>query len=132
MLHVFDVDICAEYKCDDSPLGASFNGTSPDVQHKVHNEIDAHVGTEHALTYTDRSQLPHIRSALQEVCAHYTNDQSLSDQRLPVGRVWCARRHDHCNVYGIFRDSSVWSAPTRFNPIANSPLGSSKQRYAVD
>ena len=108
----------------------------PDVQHKVHCEIDAHIGTERALTYADRSQLPYVETVLQEVLRFATtaptvNRRAVRDFRLGAYEVR-ADTTIAMNLYGIFRDPRVWSDPTHFNPDANFPLGASKKHDAVD
>lgn len=107
-----------------------------DVQRKVQQEIDEKIGTERAINFSDRSQLPYVESALQEIMRLATtapapNRRAVTDFKL--GRyVVRADTILTMNLYGIFRDPRVWPDPAHFNPEANFPLDGTKQNACVE
>ena len=98
---------CTKHKCDDTPLGPSFHGTSPGHPAKspqrnrcAHRQRTcAHLRRSFAAAV--RRECVEGSAALRDHCA---NCQPASGQRLPVGRVRRARRLDHCNEL-------VWHLP---------------------
>ncbi|XP_066291054.1 cytochrome P450 2U1-like [Branchiostoma lanceolatum] len=92
---------------------------NPDVQNKVHEELDVVVG-EGLPTLSHRSQLPYVNACLLEVMRirslnpvtrrATTQDTKLRGYDIPKGTQVLM------NLYSVHMDPAYWSDPDRFDP----------------
>ncbi|XP_066293519.1 cytochrome P450 2U1-like [Branchiostoma lanceolatum] len=93
---------------------------NPDIQNKVHQELDAVVG-ESQPTLSHRAQLPYVNACLQEamrirtllpfVVPHATTqDVKVRDYNIPKGTKIFP------NLYSVHMDPAYWPDPERFDP----------------
>lgn len=92
-----------------------------DVQSKVHAEIDAVLGKEKKITWSDRSTLPYTYAVIMEgqrwktiapinTARIATEDITLSGFEIPRGTIIMA------NNWGVHNDTKYWKDPEKFQP----------------
>ncbi|KAL2490273.1 Cytochrome [Abeliophyllum distichum] len=94
----------------------------PDVQSKVHNELDNVVGSSRAVTETDLTELVYLASVIKEVLRLHPpgpllswarlaiTDSTVDGYHVPAGTVAMV------NMWAITRDPQVWDDPLEFKP----------------
>ncbi|XP_061493503.1 cytochrome P450 2D26-like [Rhineura floridana] len=93
----------------------------PDVQEKIHEEIDAILRPSHIITYEDRIKLPYTNAVLHEVMRHSSvsitgpfrkclEDITLLGFPLQKGTLVLP------NLHSVLHDPEYWESPWRFNP----------------
>ena len=94
----------------------------PDIQAKIHEEIDSVVGKEQQVSFKDRSKLPFTEACINEVFRHSsstvmppfvygTNDDvTLDGYFIPKNTPLLI------NYYSLTRDERYWKQPEQFNP----------------
>ncbi|XP_072018592.1 cytochrome P450 2U1-like [Amphiura filiformis] len=93
----------------------------PEVQQKVHEEIDSVVGRNRFPQLSDQNNLPYTRATLLEIQRHVTllplndfhaagNETSLSEYRIPKGALIIS------NLYAVMRDPIAFPEPDQFKP----------------
>lgn len=106
---------------------------NPDIQQKVHEELDRVIGPDRVPTIEDRENLPYLWSVLREVfryrivsplsALHYAiDDMTLHDETgkeffVPAGT--CIMLHG----YAMALDPELWDEPEKFNPDRWMPGG---------
>ncbi|XP_032081159.1 cytochrome P450 2J2-like [Thamnophis elegans] len=93
----------------------------PDVQEKIHHEIDAILGPSQIITYEDRNRLPYTNAVLHEI-VRYSNVTITGPLRkclkdivimgFPIGKGTLLLPNAHSVLY----DSECWETPWKFNP----------------
>ncbi|NXH37975.1 CP2J6 protein, partial [Dicaeum eximium] len=93
----------------------------PDIQEKVHKELDAIVGCSHVFCYEDRKRLPYTNAVVHEI-QRYSNiifvalprvsvkDTELLGYHIPKDTVVLA------NIDSVLTDPEKWETPDQFNP----------------
>ncbi|XP_055332149.1 cytochrome P450 2J6-like [Paramacrobiotus metropolitanus] len=94
---------------------------NPDIQARVHKEIDDQVGREQAITFEDRSRLPYVEAVCRET-------QRMGNV-VPFGLMRCNmeetellgyRIPDRCyvmvNYKAVNMDPTLWAEPEKFRP----------------
>ena len=95
--------------------------TNPQVQEKVHKELDAVIGAERMPQLDDRENLPFLEATIAEILRYSslvpllfphstTTDTTLSGYFIPKDTVIM------CNVWSMHRDQKQWNSPFRFDP----------------
>ncbi|XP_015746212.2 cytochrome P450 2J2-like isoform X1 [Python bivittatus] len=94
---------------------------NPDVQEKIHHEIDAVLGPSQMITYEDRNRLPYTNAVLHEI-VRYSNVTMTGPLRkcvkdivvlgFPVGKGTLMLPNSHSVLY----DPECWETPWKFNP----------------
>nr|XP_032816810.1 cytochrome P450 2K1-like [Petromyzon marinus] len=93
----------------------------PDIQTRVHEEIDNAVGPSRRLTYADRNVMPFTNAVVHEVLRFSsfvptnlmhstTSDTTFQGYFLPKGTYVIPMLHS------VLKDPSQWEAPFEFNP----------------
>ncbi|XP_072018591.1 cytochrome P450 2U1-like [Amphiura filiformis] len=93
----------------------------PEIQHKIHEELDSVVGRNRFPLLSDQNNLPYTRATLWEIQRHVTmlplndfhaagNETSLSGYRIPKGALIIA------NLYAVMRDPIAFPEPDQFKP----------------
>ncbi|KAL0428696.1 UNVERIFIED_CONTAM: cytochrome [Sesamum radiatum] len=94
----------------------------PDVQSKVHNELDKVVGRSRAVTETDLTELVYLTAVVKEVLRLHPPGPLLSWSRLSIrdsvvdGYEVPAGTTAMVNMWAIMRDPQIWDDPLRFIP----------------
>ncbi|KAJ3692741.1 hypothetical protein LUZ60_011836 [Juncus effusus] len=94
----------------------------PDVQAKVHKELDQVVGPDRVVTESDSSSLIYLQAVIKEVLRMHPPGPLLSWARLTIsdvqlnGQLIPAGTTAMVNMWAITHDPQVWSNPTEFNP----------------
>ncbi|XP_012583185.1 PREDICTED: cytochrome P450 2U1 [Condylura cristata] len=94
---------------------------NPDVQAKVHEEIERVIGPDRAPSLTDKAQMPYTEATIMEVqrltvvvplaIPHMTSEETvLQGYRIPKGTVILP------NLWSVHRDPAVWEKPNDFDP----------------
>jgi len=99
---------------------------NPDIQKKLHEEIDRVVGPDRVPTYEDRDNMPYFWAFVKEVfrwcivaplaAFHYSiEDQTLHDD---TGKEYFvpAGTQIFLHAYSLARDPAYWDEPEKFNP----------------
>ncbi|XP_031411019.1 cytochrome P450 2J6-like [Meleagris gallopavo] len=93
----------------------------PDVQEKVHKELDAVVGSSRLICYTDRKNLPYTNAVIHEI-QRYSNivlialprytvkDTELLGFPIPKDTIVLV------NIDSVLSDPEKWETPDQFNP----------------
>ncbi|XP_042676644.1 cytochrome P450 2J6-like [Centrocercus urophasianus] len=93
----------------------------PDVQEKVHKELDAVLGSSRLICYTDRKNLPYTNAVIHEI-QRYSNivlialprytvkDTELLGFPIPKDTIVLV------NIDSILSDPEKWETPDQFNP----------------
>ncbi|XP_072019394.1 cytochrome P450 2U1-like [Amphiura filiformis] len=93
----------------------------PEIQQKIHEEIDSVVGHNRVPLLADQNNLPYTRATLLEIQRHVTllplndfhaagNETSLSGYRIPKGALIIS------NLYAVMRDPIAFPEPDHFKP----------------
>ncbi|XP_075400058.1 cytochrome P450 2U1 [Tenrec ecaudatus] len=93
----------------------------PDVQEKVHEEIQRAIGPDRAPSLTDKVQMPYTEATIMEVqrltvvvpfaIPHMTSEETvLQGYTIPKGTVVLP------NLWSIHRDPAIWEKPDDFCP----------------
>ncbi|KAJ8650222.1 hypothetical protein MRB53_003245 [Persea americana] len=94
----------------------------PDVQSKVHEELDRVVGKYRPVTESDIPELVYLQAVVKEVLRLHPPGPLLSWARLAITDTTVDGRHVPAgttamvNMWAITRDPSVWAQPTEFLP----------------
>jgi cytochrome P450 len=94
---------------------------NPDIQTKVHQELDTVVGRERQVCLADRKKLPFIEACIHEILRHApsfplalpnatTTDTTINGHFIPKDTPV------FINLYGLTRDECYWEEPEKFNP----------------
>ena len=94
----------------------------PDIQAKIHKELDEITGGEQKISFKDRSKLPFTEACIHEIFRHSssttfppinyatTTDASLQGYYVPKNTPLIV------NYYGLTRDERYWQEPETFKP----------------
>lgn len=94
----------------------------PDVQFKVHAELDKVVGRSRAVNESDLTELLYLTAVVKEVLRLHPPGPLLSWSRLSIrdsvvdGRHVPAGTTAMVNMWAIMRDPEIWEDPLMFNP----------------
>lgn len=94
----------------------------PQIQSKVHQELDAVVGKLRPVTESDTSSLLYLQAVIKEVLRLHPPGPLLSWARLAItdttvdGRLVPAGTTAMVNMWAITRDPTIWTHPTEFRP----------------
>lgn len=94
----------------------------PDVQSKVHNELDKVVGRSRAVNESDLTELVYLTAVVKEVLRLHPPGPLLSWSRLSIrdsvvdGYHVPAGTTAIVNMWAIMTDPAVWDEPLTFNP----------------
>lgn len=94
----------------------------PDVQSKVHEELDLVVGKSRPVTESDIPELVYLQAVVKEVLRLHPPGPLLSWARLAITDTMVDGRHVPAgttamvNMWAITRDPSVWAQPMEFLP----------------
>ncbi|KAI3449302.1 hypothetical protein Pfo_005967 [Paulownia fortunei] len=94
----------------------------PDVQSKVHHELDKVVGRSRAVTESDLTELVYLTAVVKEVLRLHPPGPLLSWSRLSIrdsivdGYHVPAGTTAMVNMWAITRDPNVWPDPIKFKP----------------
>nr|XP_055152768.1 cytochrome P450 2U1 isoform X1 [Symphalangus syndactylus] len=94
---------------------------NPDVQEKVHEEIERVIGTNRAPSLTDKAQMPYTEATIMEVqrltvvvplaIPHMTSENTvLQGYTIPKGTLILP------NLWSVHRDPAIWEKPEDFYP----------------
>ncbi|XP_007938960.1 cytochrome P450 2U1 [Orycteropus afer afer] len=94
---------------------------NPDVQEKVHEEIERVIGPDRAPSLTDKVQMPYTEATIMEVqrlavvvplaIPHMTSEKTvLQGYTIPKGTVVIP------NLWSVHRDPAIWEKPDDFYP----------------
>uniref|UniRef100_A0A8C6IJM4 Cytochrome P450 n=1 Tax=Mus spicilegus TaxID=10103 RepID=A0A8C6IJM4_MUSSI len=94
---------------------------NPDVQKKVHEEIERVIGCDRAPSLTDKAQMPYTEATIMEVqrlsmvvplaIPHMTSEKTvLQGFTIPKGTVVLI------NLWSVHRDPAIWEKPDDFCP----------------
>ncbi|XP_059517955.1 cytochrome P450 2U1 [Myotis daubentonii] len=94
---------------------------NPDVQEKVHEEIERVIGADRVPSFTDKAQMPYTEATIMEVqrltmvvplsIPHMTSEETvLQGYTIPKGTVIVP------NLWAVHRDPAIWEKPDDFNP----------------
>ncbi|KAI5937825.1 cytochrome P450 2U1 [Manis javanica] len=94
---------------------------NPDIQEKVHEEIERVIGADRAPSLTDKAQMPYTEATIMEVqrltvvvplsIPHMTSEKTvLQGYTIPKGTVILP------NLWSVHRDPAIWEKPDDFNP----------------
>ncbi|XP_065604304.1 cytochrome P450 2J6-like [Cyrtonyx montezumae] len=93
----------------------------PDVQEKVHKELDAVLGSSHLICYADRKNLPYTNAVIHEIQRysnivlialprHTVKDMELLGFPIPKDTTVLV------NIDSVLSDPEKWETPNQFNP----------------
>ncbi|XP_021748479.1 cytochrome P450 78A3-like [Chenopodium quinoa] len=94
----------------------------PDIQSKIHDELDNIVGRSRAVTESDISSLVYLTAVIKEVLRLHPPGPLLSWSRLSIEDTLVDGCHVPAgttatvNMWAIARDSDVWASPLEFQP----------------
>ncbi|TKW34253.1 hypothetical protein SEVIR_2G294100v4 [Setaria viridis] len=94
----------------------------PDVQARVHDELDCVVGRDRAVTESDSASLVYLHAVIKEVLRLHPPGPLLSWARLATsdvhvdGHLIPAGTTAMVNMWAITHDPDVWAKPTEFQP----------------
>jgi cytochrome P450 family 78 subfamily A len=94
----------------------------PDVQARVHDELDRVVGPDRAVTESDTASLVYLHAVIKEVLRMHPPGPLLSWARLATsdvhvdGHLIPAGTTAMVNMWAITHDPDVWAEPTEFQP----------------
>ncbi|XP_073271599.1 cytochrome P450 78A3-like [Primulina huaijiensis] len=94
----------------------------PDVQSKVHDELDKVVGRSRAVTESDLTEFVYLTAVIKEVLRFHPPGPLLSWSRLSIrdsavdGYHVPAGTTAMVNMWAIMRDPTVWDDPLNFKP----------------
>lgn len=94
----------------------------PDVQSRVHDELDNVVGRSRAVIESDITSLVYLTAVIKEVLRHHPPGPLLSWSRLAIENTTVDGYHVPAgttamvDMWAITRDPEVWSEPDKFNP----------------
>lgn len=94
----------------------------PDVQARVHDELDRVVGPHRAVTESDTASLVYLHAVIKEVLRMHPPGPLLSWARLATsdvhvdGHLIPAGTTAMVNMWAITHDPDVWAEPTEFQP----------------
>ncbi|XP_073146454.1 cytochrome P450 78A3-like [Henckelia pumila] len=94
----------------------------PDVQSKVHEELDKVVGRSRAVTESDLTELVYLTAVIKEVLRFHPPGPLLSWSRLSIRDTAVDGHHVPAgttamvNMWAIARDPQVWDEPSSFKP----------------
>uniref|UniRef100_A0A8C3WPV0 Cytochrome P450 n=1 Tax=Catagonus wagneri TaxID=51154 RepID=A0A8C3WPV0_9CETA len=94
---------------------------NPDVQEKVHEEIERVIGVDRAPSLTDKAQMPYTEATIMEVqrlsvvvplsIPHMTSEKTvLQGYTIPKGTIILP------NLWSVHRDPAIWETPDDFCP----------------
>ncbi|XP_010997363.1 cytochrome P450 2U1 [Camelus dromedarius] len=94
---------------------------NPDIQEKVHEEIERVIGADRAPSLTDKAQMPYTEATIMEVqrlnavvplsIPHMTSEKTvLQGYTIPKGTIILP------NLWSVHRDPTVWEKPDDFYP----------------
>ncbi|XP_036199574.1 cytochrome P450 2U1 [Myotis myotis] len=94
---------------------------NPDIQEKVHEEIERAIGADRVPSFTDKAQMPYTEATIMEVqrltmvvplsIPHMTSEKTvLQGYTIPKGTVIVP------NLWAVHRDPAIWEKPDDFNP----------------
>ncbi|XP_029798058.1 cytochrome P450 2U1 isoform X1 [Suricata suricatta] len=94
---------------------------NPDIQEKVHEEIERVIGAERVPSLTDKAQMPYTEATIMEVqrltvvvplaIPHMTSEKTvLQGYTIPKGTVILP------NLWSVHRDPAIWEKPDEFYP----------------
>ncbi|XP_006778968.2 PREDICTED: cytochrome P450 2U1 [Myotis davidii] len=94
---------------------------NPDIQEKVHEEIERVIGADRVPSLTDKAQMPYTEATIMEVqrltmvvplsIPHMTSEKTvLQGYTIPKGTVIIP------NLWAVHRDPAIWEKPDDFNP----------------
>ncbi|XP_005872504.1 PREDICTED: cytochrome P450 2U1 [Myotis brandtii] len=94
---------------------------NPDIQEKVHEEIERVIGADRVPSFTDKAQMPYTEATIMEVqrltmvvplsIPHMTSEKTvLQGYTIPKGTVIVP------NLWAVHRDPAIWEKPDDFNP----------------
>ncbi|XP_072200333.1 cytochrome P450 2J6-like [Excalfactoria chinensis] len=93
----------------------------PDVQEKVHKELDAVLGSSRLICYTDRKNLPYTNAVIHEI-QRYSNIVLIALPRYTVKDTELLGFHIPkdtivlVNIDSVLSDPEKWETPDQFNP----------------
>ena len=101
--------------------GLIYMTLNPDIQHRVHQELDQVIGEDRMISLKDRKNLPYTDATLMElhrissilpvgVPHAATVDTRLDGYDIPKGTIIIP------NIWGIHHDPSIWENPEEFRP----------------
>ncbi|XP_058085958.1 cytochrome P450 78A3-like [Magnolia sinica] len=94
----------------------------PDIQSKVHEELDVIVGKSRPVTVSDIPALVYLQAVIKEVLRLHPPGPLLSWARLSITDTTVDGRHVPAgttamvNMWAITRDPDIWAQPTSFLP----------------
>jgi cytochrome P450 family 78 subfamily A len=106
----------------------------PDVQDRVHDELDRVVGRDRAVTESDASSLAYLHAVIKEVLRLHPPGPLLSWARLATSDVHVdgflipAGTTAMVNMWSITHDPDVWAEPNEFRP--HRFLGSATNEFS--
>lgn len=94
---------------------------NPDIEAKIHQELDAVLGRDEQVCMSDRPKLPFMGAFIQELLRHApsfpmalpyatTNDTTINGYFIPEDTTVFV------NLYSLTRDERFWEEPENFNP----------------
>ena len=94
----------------------------PDVQARVHDELDRVVGPDRAVTESDSASLVYLHAVIKEVLRMHPPGPLLSWARLATsdvvvdGHLIPAGTTAMVNMWSIAHDPAIWAEPEKFRP----------------
>lgn len=94
----------------------------PDVQSRVHDELDNVVGRSRAVSESDITSLVYLTAVIKEVLRVHPPGPLLSWARLAIGDTTVDGHHVPAgttamvDMWAITRDPEIWAEPDTFNP----------------
>ncbi|NJM74222.1 MAG: cytochrome P450, partial [Scytonema sp. RU_4_4] len=93
----------------------------PDIQAKIHQELDTVIGREQPIHYEERTKLPFTQACIHEILRHApafpisipratTTDTTINGYFIPKNTSVAI------NLYSLTRDEHYWEEPEKFNP----------------
>lgn len=107
--------------CEALTWAIMFITAFPDVQNRIHEEIDEVVGTGRLPRMSDRSQMPYTQAVMSESLRLGTiqpiglphvsaKDTTIMGYTVPKGSILMA------NIWDVHHDPKIWKEPKKFNP----------------
>ncbi|XP_048361674.1 cytochrome P450 2J5-like [Sphaerodactylus townsendi] len=95
--------------------------THPDIQEKVHKELDDAFGPSQTIGYQDRKKIPYTFALIHEVmrykCILLTGNPRLSLQDITILGTFIPKGSMIVpDVHSVFSDPKIWETPKKFNP----------------